>query len=534
MKILKRLRIVLLSLFVLIFSSAFFVACQEEKAPPQVVSLTGISLQGYKTEFTCGEEFSVGDLIVTAKYSNGTAKEVDNYEIDSKAYNKAVAGKYSILCSYTENSVTKISEYFVEIREDFFITEIEVENQKIYFDCGTEFSFGDGVVKEVYSDGIKVITTSYQIDSSNYDANTAGEYKIFVMCGNKKAEYTVSVMDESYIERVTVTDQRTKYTLGQDFVFNGTVSVSYINDRPDEIISASKYTVNTDAYNKNSIGTHKIIVSVGEKQCELNITVEQVKSVKVLMIGNSYSDDTSWYIPDIAKGFDFGEVEFGVLYIGGCSIQKHYEHSQTGYKGYEFRYYQNGAWTTKYGNELKSLEYGITFKNWDFITLQQSSVQSGKVDSYGEALTNLIAYVQKTATNADVQFVWNMTWAYADTYENMQKNGYTNQISMYQLIANAVKKKIATNKNFVAISPAGTAVQNARTSVLGDTLNRDGTHLTKDIGRYIAALSMFCTLTGYSVDDIQYAPDGISVANISIAKQSVKNALNNKYNVTAF
>jgi hypothetical protein len=527
MKILRRLRVLAVSLFVLVLSSAIFSACQIVG-----VKLTGISAQDYQTEFALGEEFSVGGLTITAKYSDGTTKTVEDYEIDSSDYNKDLAGEYTIICSYTENGVTENCEYAVNVLEDFSITEIEVEGQNLYFDCGMEFSFGSGVVKKVYSDGIKVVTRDYQIDSSNYDKDRAGEYEIFVICGDNQAVYTVSVMDESYIETVTVTGQRTKYTLGQDFVFNGTVTISYINDRPNDIVPASKYMVNADAYDKNTIGTYQIIVSIGTKNCTFNVRVEEVKSLKILMIGNSYSDDTSWYIPEIAKNFEFDEVEYGVLYIGGCSIQQHYQNSQTGYKGYEFRYYQNGAWTTKYGNDLKSLEYGIKFKDWDFITLQQSSVQSGKVDSYGEALTNLITYVKNTATNPDTQLVWNMTWAYADTYENMQKNGYTNQISMYNLIVNAVQKKIATNANFVAVSPTGTAVQNARTSSLGDTLNRDGTHLTKDVGRYIAAMTMFCTLTGYSVDDITYVPTGVDQSQVAIAKESAKNALVNKYQVT--
>jgi hypothetical protein len=454
MKILKKLRIILIGLFVLIFSSAIFVACQ-----PQ-----------------------------------------DGGESDV---------------------------------EDFSVVSIEVVGQNLYFDCGTEFSFGDGVVKRVYSDGIKVVTRDYEIDSSNYKADIAGEYEIFVICGEDKAAYTVSVMDETYIKSVTVTNQKTKYTLGQDFVFNGTVSVAYTNDRPsDVLLDQSKYTVNADDYNKNALGEYEIIVSVGAKDYRYTVKVEKVNSLKILMIGNSYSDDTSWYIPEIAEGFEFDEVEYGVLYIGGCSIQQHYENSTTGNKGYEFRYYQNGAWTTKYGNELKSLEFGIKFKDWDFITLQQSSVQSGNETSYGEDLTKLISYVKKTATNPNMQLVWNMTWAYAESYENMQKNGYTNQISMYKLIANAVQTKIATNTNFFAISPTGTAVQNARTSVLGDTLNRDGTHLTKDLGRYLAAMTMFCSLTGYSVDDIAYAPVELDLTAIAVAKESVKNALANKYTVT--
>lgn len=40
------------------------------------------------------------------------------------------------------------------------------------------------------------------------------------------------------------------------------------------------------------------------------------------------------------------------------------------------------------------------------------------------------------------------------------------------------------------IIPTGTAIQNARTSFVGDHMNRDGYHLDLKIGRYTAALYM--------------------------------------------
>jgi hypothetical protein len=184
--------------------------------------------------------------------------------------------------------------------------------------------------------------------------------------------------------------------------------------------------------------------------------------------------------------------------------------------------------------ENVTMKYGIQDEDWDIIFIQQGAEQAGRIETYGDYLDSVLAYVNTKKQNPNAQFVWNMTWAYANDYSSMQKNGYSNQISMYNLIANAVETKIATNMNFVAISPAGTAVQNARTSILGDTLNRDGTHLTYDVGRYIAAMSMFCSLTGYAVDDITYVPGGLDEARISIAKDSVRNALANKYEVTPF
>jgi hypothetical protein len=69
-----------------------------------------------------------------------------------------------------------------------------------------------------------------------------------------------------------------------------------------------------------------------------------MKKFKLLMIGNSYSDDTAWLLPNIASNFAFEEMEIGVLYIGGCSLGQHYENSKTGAASYNFRYFQDGHW----------------------------------------------------------------------------------------------------------------------------------------------------------------------------------------------
>ena len=256
-----------------------------------------------------------------------------------------------------------------------------------------------------------------------------------------------------------------------------------------------------------------------------------MKKFRMLMIGNSYSDDTAWLLPSIAAGFAFEEMEIGVLYIGGCSLDQHYLNSLTNAASYNFRYFENANWIETYGDELKSLEFGIQFKDWDIITMQQSSVQSGVPLSYGPSLTGLISFVKEKATNPNMKLVWNMTWAYAKDYENMQACGYPDQETMYRFITSTVQSVIVPNENFVAISPAGTAIQNAR-SALGDTLNRDGTHLTFDLGRYIAACCMFCTITGCSVDKIAWVPFGLNEKTARIAKDSVKGALKDKYQVT--
>ena len=57
---------------------------------------------------------------------------------------------------------------------------------------------------------------------------------------------------------------------------------------------------------------------------------------------------------------------------------------------------------------------------------------------------------------------------------------------MYNAIVDCVKD-LMKEYHFDILIPSGTAIQNARTSSLGDTFNRDGYHLKRTYGRYTAA-----------------------------------------------
>ena len=193
------------------------------------------------------------------------------------------------------------------------------------------------------------------------------------------------------------------------------------------------------------------------------------------------------------------------------------------------------------------MQQGLRFAEWDFVTLQQQSGNSGNVASYNSDLTGLIDYVKATTLKRDnVKLVWNMTWAYptgsawfGGLYDN-------DQMKMYNSITSAVQEKIVTNDNFCLISPAGTAIQNGRTSYIGDYYpgegeafvntvdewNRDGAHLSQYEGRFTSSLSMFCTVTGYTPDEISYNPTNVDAAEARVIRESVKNALANPFAVT--
>ena len=504
----------------------------ESATSSDVFAVKAISLEGQKTEFVYGEEFTVGDLTVTAAYTDGTTKTVTDYSVNSDAYNKKATGKYAIVVAYTEEGVVVEKSYTVTVRKSTEVVGLDVKGAQTEFAYGEEFSF-TGAVQKKFADGSTMNVSDYTLDSSAYNKGEAGKYTIKITYGSFETEYVAKVLPSTVIKGCSITQPTTEFTIGDSFTFDGAVNVEYTDGRVEE--NTDNYSLDSSDYNAYKVGTYKVKLTVGEEEYAYEVTVNKATKLKVLMIGNSYADDTRFYVPYMAEALGFEEVIIGSLYYGGCSIAQHY--NAIGTKFYDFRFWENGKWNDFVGGEgtKQTLEYGIKYQDWDYITLQQSSASSGKENTYNSDLNNLVDYVLRMATNKDVKLVWNMTWAYREGYSGLSGNGYSGQMGMYDSIVSAVQNKIETNPAFSTVLPAGTAIQNARTSYLGDTFNHiDGTHLEFQVGRgrYIAALTLFCKLTGYTPDEVPFAPYKLTKGEVLVAKESVKNALRFSYLVT--
>ena len=262
-------------------------------------------------------------------------------------------------------------------------------------------------------------------------------------------------------------------------------------------------------------------------------TQPEGESISILFIGNSFSDDTEAYMVDILLSLGYTDINIGNLYIGGCSIDTHYVNILNGLNEYDFRMRShNGIKYTEYetvtvGDEKRSLDFAITYKNWDIISVQQASGYSGIASSYNN-LDALVNEVLARATNPDVEIVFNMTWAYQQNSTHAQFPDYdSDQMTMYNAIVAATQEKVK-----YTVVPNGTAIQNARTSLLGDNLTRDGYHLDLKIGRYIVGLTFVAKVTGKDVSNITYAPNGVTKLQLAIAIESALNAIETPFEIT--
>jgi len=249
--------------------------------------------------------------------------------------------------------------------------------------------------------------------------------------------------------------------------------------------------------------------------------------LEILTIGNSFSTDAMEYAWQIAKDLGIEKVVLANIRIGGCTLNMHITNANGDLANYTYYYNDNGTWVS---TENYKLSTALQNRSWDYVSLQQASGESGVESTYNEDLTNLVAYIK---ARSDAKLVWHMTWAYQQNSTHEAFPTYnSDQMTMYNAIVSAVQNKIVTNSDFALIVPNGTAVQNARTSLIGDTLTRDGYHMSKDLGRYLTGLMFIKTVTGLDISDIAYAPDGVSSQYKAIAIESVNNAYAQPFAVT--
>ena len=241
--------------------------------------------------------------------------------------------------------------------------------------------------------------------------------------------------------------------------------------------------------------------------------------LEILAIGNSFSVDALEYGYQIAADLGIENIALGNLYIGGCSLATHIANANADKGAYTYYFNDSGSWTTTKSYKIST---ALADRSWDYVTMQQRSPDSGLESTYNEDLTNLIAYVKE---RSDAKLAWHMTWAYqSDSTHTGFANYGNDQMTMYNGIVTAAKNRILINGDISYVIPSGTAVQNSRTSLLGDTTTRDGYHMSKQYGRYLTGLMFLKTLTGLDISGISYAPAGVDAQQKAIAIESVNNA----------
>lgn len=222
--------------------------------------------------------------------------------------------------------------------------------------------------------------------------------------------------------------------------------------------------------------------------CNLPLPYKPTK-LNVLFIGNSFSIDTSYALPEILSSLGITNVNVFVLFKGGCSMKEHYEFYKNGKNVYELYQYN-------YKGE-KKLEKSCNIRDvmrrfpYDIVVFQQYSLESGDYTTYEPYLSKLIQAYSITTLSPRTTFAFNQTWAYSSTHKNIEKYGTPEE--MWKSICYSTQKLKEVSGIDVVI-PCGTAVQNARNVPALRTdkeFTRDNQHIDLYMGRYLTACTFF-------------------------------------------
>jgi len=235
--------------------------------------------------------------------------------------------------------------------------------------------------------------------------------------------------------------------------------------------------------------------------------------MNILAIGNSFSQDATRYLYEIAKA-DGEEITVVNLCIGGCPLSRHYKNMIADKKDYalEFNGKNTGFFTT--------IKEAVLSRDWDYISFQQVSNQSVDFDTYQPYLSELSSYIKKLAPKA--KQVIHQTWAYEENSERLcNELGYSHHADMLSDIEEAYEKAAAAIDADIII-PSGKLMHKLILSGI-EKVHRDTFHAKFGVGRYALGLLWYTLLCKKAVEENSFCnfDEPVSESEIAIVKKVV-------------
>lgn len=249
------------------------------------------------------------------------------------------------------------------------------------------------------------------------------------------------------------------------------------------------------------------------------------KELKVLMIGNSFSQSVLKYLPSIVEASADDHLLLGQAYIGGCSMQRHCAEYASSAQNPAHRPY----WTNlELGHDHKaSLQELLDARQWDMVTIQQASHESWRFERYADFYPQLVKIIRHHQPTAEI--VVHQTWSYHSSDPRIappKPEWGFDQTGMYERLTESYRK-LAQALN-ARIIPVGYAVQLTRARKAADAPDvvgnfytvtdketgkkrevRDCIHFNKR-GEYLQGCVWYMYLFGRSGSDVKFRPQELT------------------------
>lgn len=259
-------------------------------------------------------------------------------------------------------------------------------------------------------------------------------------------------------------------------------------------------------------------------------------SIKVLAIGNSFSADAvEQELYGLLDAAGCKEIIIGDMYIGGCPLVKHAANAKADSAAYSYRKIVDGVMTKTEGVKLSD---ALKDEMWDFVSIQEgagfhgyyNTVHNGISHSMEPDLTYLIDYVRAGCANKDFKLIYHVPWVAKAGYGGKKFSYYDfDQQLMYSMICDATRQVLEAHSGIDMCMNTVDAIQNARTSFIGDNMTRDGWHLSFTAGRYTSGCLWCEKLTGQSVTGNSYRPSYVAADVAAVCREAAHQAASHPF-----
>lgn len=236
--------------------------------------------------------------------------------------------------------------------------------------------------------------------------------------------------------------------------------------------------------------------------------------LRVLVIGNSHSNDAFWQLYEVFKAQSpEQEVMIGILYYSGCKIVQHIQFGTTRARVYD--YYRNSSGTWDHLAET-NMQFALQDQAWDIILFQPSRDNA----EYEKANRDALAAIVAENVEEPYDLYWHKTWAnpndpelWSDTHDPAPPAGYRNSleelfgfdpVNQSNMLNEKMKTMVLGDEMFTKFISNNAAIMHAYlvSGVPQVELWRDYTHLT-DYGRLIAAYTLYAQIMDVEVTEVK-------------------------------
>ena len=242
---------------------------------------------------------------------------------------------------------------------------------------------------------------------------------------------------------------------------------------------------------------------------------EEEKALKIMVIGNSHSNDTFWLLHEVfTDQLPEQELVLGALYYSGCTVSKHVKFATENQYVYDYHRNENGTWESM---ENANMDVALSNQAWDVILFQGGR---GDTDSeYNLTGRRALETIVSGRVPQPYKMMWQITWPspndptfFSPEYPVQPPSGWVEYLQssfdhdpfkQFDVMTGKAKEYLVKDETYEKVICAGAGVMHAHGAqgVPQLELWRDYTHLS-DYGRLITAYAFYTQFTGNPVTRI--------------------------------